>query len=165
MMIRRAEPKDLQEIKRIYHYAKYFMNATGNKNQWVDGYPSEDLIKEDIENKQSFICIDEGQIHGVFVFTIGIDPTYTIIEQGEWLNSETYGTIHRIASDGVRKGVFQTCLDFCKEQIANVRVDTHEDNKIMQHLLEKNEFKRCGIIYTHNNSPRIAYQWVNVSTC
>ena len=164
MVIRRAEPKDLEEIKRIYQYAKHYMNVTGNKNQWINGYPSEDLILEDIESKQSFLCIDEGQIHGVFVFTIGCDPTYTIIEQGEWLNSKTYGTIHRIASDGVCKGVFQTCLDFCKEQIDNVRVDTHEDNKIMQHLLEKNEFRRCGIIYTHNNSPRIAYQWVNVLT-
>ena len=32
------------------------------------------------------------------------------------------------------------------------------DNKIMQHLLEKNGFTRCGIIHVADGSPRFAYQ-------
>jgi RimJ/RimL family protein N-acetyltransferase len=43
-------------------------------------------------------------------------------------------------------------------QIPNIRIDTHRDNAIMQHLLEKNGFVKCGIIYVEDGSPRIAYQ-------
>ena len=32
------------------------------------------------------------------------------------------------------------------------------DNQIMQHLLEKNGFTRCGIIHVADGTPRIAYQ-------
>ena len=40
----------------------------------------------------------------------------------------------------------------------SLRADTHADNKIMQHLLEKNGFTRCGIIHVADGTPRIAYQ-------
>ena len=34
----------------------------------------------------------------------------------------------------------------------------HADNKIMQHLLEKNGFARCGIIHVEDGTSRVAYQ-------
>ena len=42
----------------------------------------------------------------------------------------------------------------------NIRIDTHYDNKIMQKLIERNDFKRCGRIYVADGTPRIAYQWL-----
>ncbi len=42
--------------------------------------------------------------------------------------------------------------------MSNFRIDTHNDNKIMQHVIEKNGFIRCGIIYVKDGSPRIAYE-------
>ena len=50
--------------------------------------------------------------------------------------------------------------DYCKEDFDNLRIDTHDDNKKMQHLIEKNGFIRCGIIYVYDGSPRIAYQYI-----
>ena len=44
------------------------------------------------------------------------------------------------------------------EHCESLRADTHEDNKIMQHLLEKNGFVRCGIIHVEDGTPRVAYQ-------
>lgn len=41
----------------------------------------------------------------------------------------------------------------------NIRIDTHADNKTMQHLIEADGFTRCGIIYIADGTPRIAYQW------
>ena len=49
-------------------------------------------------------------------------------------------------------------LGFCSDFCDNIRMDTHEDNKIMQHLLEKNGFIRCGTVHIFNGDPRIAYQ-------
>ena len=92
-------------------------------------------------------------------FIIGEDSTYLRIEDGKWLNENPYGTIHRIASDGAVKGLFSACIDFCKSQMEDLRIDTHADNKTMQHLILKNGFQKCGIIYLTNGSPRIAYQY------
>ena len=69
-------------------------------------------------------------------------------------------TIHRIASLGRAKGIFSCAVDYCKGFADSIRIDTHEENKVMQrHILSKG-FKRCGIIYLENGDPRIAYQWV-----
>lgn len=42
----------------------------------------------------------------------------------------------------------------------NLRIDTHEENKVMRHLIEKSGFAECGIIRVEDGSPRIAYQYV-----
>ena len=67
--------------------------------------------------------------------------------------------IERIASDGAKHGIFKCAADYCKSICDNIRIDTHHDNVIMQKLIEKNDFKRCGTIYVADGSPRIAYQW------
>ena len=127
-------------------------------------------------------------ICGVFMFTTASDPTYAVIRDGSWLNDKPYGTIHRVAGDGMHKGILRTAVTFCVEELLqkaspdkdprdadvvgelcqdradskllsiNLKMDTHEDNKIMQHALEKNGFVRCGIIITDDGTERIAYQ-------
>ena len=39
MRIRKATNADLTEIRTIYEAAKAYMDASGNPNQWVAGYP------------------------------------------------------------------------------------------------------------------------------
>lgn len=41
--------------------------------------------------------------------------------------------------------------------ISNFRVDTDEANKIMQHVLKKNGFTYCGVIW-FDNSQKIAFE-------
>ena len=75
-----------------------------------------------------------------------------------WLRPGPYGTIHRLASNGRAGGVAKACFGWCWERMHNLRADTHADNAVMQRLLEGEGFVRCGIIYTDDGSPRIAYQ-------
>lgn len=164
MEIRTATTGDLPEIRRIYDAAKAYMDASGNPNQWPVGYPPEEYLRQDMELSRLYVCEAEGRLQGVFLFDVTDDPTYHYIE-GAWRNEEPYGVIHRIASDGRTKGIFKLVLAFCKEKMAeqnisNLRIDTHADNQTMQHLVEQNGFKRCGVIYLENGSPRIAYQLV-----
>ena len=144
---------------RIYEYARAQMKINGNSSQWRDAYPLKTLIIDDIKNKNSYVIGKGGVIFGVFAFIIGDDSTYQWIE-GEWKNNAPYGAIHRIASSGMMRGVFPACVKLCEEKISNLRVDTHHDNKIMQHQIEKSGFEKCGIIYIEDGSPRIAYQKV-----
>lgn len=159
MNIRPTELKDISRVMEIYDYARAFMRANGNATQWIDGYPSESLIRQEVEDGHSFVCIDElGETVGTFCFIWGDDPTYLHIYDGAWLSDEPYGVIHRMATGGNRKGVSSACLDWCFERCSNIRVDTHRDNKVMQHILTKYGFQPCGIIFVKNGTERIAYQ-------
>ena len=159
-MIRLAETKDLDAIMKVYDAARAYMAASGNPHQWGDdGYPHRDLLESDIKQRHLYVIEEDGAVHAVFAFMFGDDPTYAYIEDGHWPNSKPYGTIHRIASDGRIKGMFTRAFDYCRSRINEIRIDTHHDNKTMQHVVTKHGFVRCGIIYLENGAPRIAYQY------
>lgn len=160
MYIRTAYPEDLDAIMGIYENARLFMSRAGNPTQWGTVYPKRELLMDDIDKKQCYVCADGKEIRAVFVLKMGDDPTYAVIEAGAWKNNAPYGTIHRLAGDGKARGVTKLCVDFCRGKIPNLRADTHRNNTIMQHLLEKNGFEPCGTIYVEDGSPRIAYQSV-----
>jgi RimJ/RimL family protein N-acetyltransferase len=158
MNIRKAKTTDLDHLMELFEVAKQYMVASGNPNQWIQGYPSRELIGEQIAQDWCYVCEEEGQIVATFCFIPGEDPTYARIDDGNWLNNEPYYVIHRMATNGKQKGVADACLKWCFEHCNNIRVDTHHDNLVMQNILKKYGFRRCGIIYTHNGTSRIAYQ-------
>ena len=158
-MFRGAVRGDLPQILKIYAHARAVMKASGNPTQWGDNFPPQELLEEDIDSNRLFLYVVNGQIEAVFAFILGADPTYAAIEDGQWLDDTLpYGTVHRLASAGKHKGVGKAVLDWSMEHCQSLRADTHADNKIMQHLLEKNGFTRCGVIHVADGSPRFAYQ-------
>lgn len=159
MTVRKATEKDIDKMMVVYARAKELMDENGNPTQWRKGYPTRDMIMMDVASDCSYVIEERGIIHAAFFFKEWEDPTYKVIVDGNWKNTFPYGVIHRVASDGTLRGVMDTIVGFCKEKTRNLRCDTHEDNKVMQHCLEKNGFERCGIIFVHGDSPRIAYQW------
>ena len=158
--IRPAQMNDLERIEAIYAYARKFMAEHGNPNQWGNIYPLRQWLKQDIEEMALFVMEDDTGIHGVFYFAIGEDQTYNEIFDGEWKDHSPYGTIHRIAGDG-SGGILKTAVMFCREQIGHLRIDTHEDNTVMQKALCKLAFRYCGVIYVEDGTPRLAYEWSN----
>jgi hypothetical protein len=126
----------------------------------LDNYPEFQIVQIGCSSTND--CTDK--VCATFVFIIGENPTYDIIENGAWIDNERpYGTIHYIASNRQVTGVFDLVLDWCTAHCKNIRIDTHQDNRRMIHLIEKAGFSRCGIIYTRDHFPRIAYQMI-VST-
>lgn len=162
-MVRLAKKSELQRILQIFSIAKDFMHNNGNTTQWNGSYPDEETLLADINNGQLFVIADDDTdyIYGCFALIGGEDPTYEHID-GKWKSDTYYGTIHRIASDGTRKGVFDECVRFARTKYDHLRVDTHKDNKPMQHVILKNGFEYTGIIYLNDGSPRIAYEWLAV---
>jgi len=160
MEIKKAVLADIPAIMTMYDDARMYMRAEGNAEQWSGGYPSEELIKNDIESGYLHLCTDGDEILGVFFYKIGEDPTYNEIFGGSWLNGEDYGVLHRIAvsKNSHRRNVASFCFDYCLSQCSNLKVDTHRDNIPMQKALAKNGFKYCGIIHLENGDERLAYQ-------
>ena len=76
MHVRKAKPKDLDDIMKIYSMAQDFMIQSGNPNQWGRSYPSKELIIEDIENEVCHLICEDDKPHGVFALFSGDEPTY-----------------------------------------------------------------------------------------
>ena len=161
-IIREARPADIPEIMQVMEAAKKIMRQSGNMHQWGDGYPSEAVIINDMEKHGGFVIEDARRIVGYFAFLPSPEPTYSKIYNGEWLDDvQSYHVVHRIASYPDIHGIFSDIMDFCFSHDANIRIDTHKDNRIMQHNIEKHGFTYCGIIYLTTGDERLAYQKLN----
>lgn len=158
--IRKARLSDLETLMSLFEEGKRIMRKAGNRKQWTGSYPSSGIVTKDIENGHCYVCLDERQeIIGTFAFIPGPDPTYARIYDGDWIDdTQPYGVIHRLASTESSRGVAAACLQWCYEQMPNLRADTHRDNHILQHILKKHGFRYCGIIYLLNGDERLAYQ-------
>lgn len=154
--VRPAGERDMRRMEEIYAYARAIMAAHGNPNQWGTTHPPTEQLMKDIAAGNLYVVTAEEVIHGVFYFFLGPDPTYARIEQGTWHADRPYGTIHRIAGDG-SGGILRAAVEFGKQRTDYLRIDTHADNLVMQHAVEKQGFRRCGIIHIADGSPRIAY--------
>ncbi len=159
VLVRRTSMEDVLRLQEIFAIARRFMAETGNPNQWAADYPSEELLRKDIDSGDSFVCLHNGRIAGTFVLRDGTDPTYNIIYDGAWLNDRPYATIHRIASSGEVKGIMHLAMQFALQHYDNIRIDTHRDNTVMKNAILKEGFSYCGIIHCWNGSERLAYQY------
>ena len=154
MNIRLANTSDTNRIFEIYEYARAYMKAHGNPYQWGDDRPEKSVTKDDIKNQRCYVMEDDGHIFACFVFTIGFEKEY----EAKFPSNDKYGVIHRVASDKSKRGIVERIVDFAKGKVNLLRIDTHEDNKTMQRAIERQNFKRLGIIYLKDKSPRILYE-------
>lgn len=160
LTVRKTEDHDITQVLEIYEFSRGIMRSDGNFKQWSNGYPNEESLRKDISCGVSYVITDDsGAVVASFAFIPGKDVTYSKIYGGEWLDdTKPYGTIHRLGSRPEVHGIAQACFDWCFLQIPNLRIDTHEDNRIMQHVILKAGFRYCGIIHLLNGDPRLAYQ-------
>ena len=170
-----AREEDLPAILDILDAARGIMRASGNPTQWADGYPSEAAVRSDMAKGGGMLvtaplgeragrCRERAgggreRAVGYFAFLPSPEPTYARIDGGAWLDDRLpYHVIHRIASYPEVHGVFDAMLRWAGRREGNLRIDTHRDNRIMQHLLGKHGFRYCGIIYLASGDERLAYQ-------
>ena len=154
--VRPAEKADLPEIAKIYDEARAFMRSYGNTEQWPTAqYPALWSAELDLKDGILYVTENETGITGTFVLVPGPDPTYNYIENGSWRSDTPYGAIHRVASRG--GGTLAAALAFAKEKYDHLRMDTHQDNAPMRHLLEKAGFSYRGVIYVEDGTARLAF--------
>ena len=158
--IRKAEQRDLDAVLAIYESARAFMREHGNPLQWGGHWPPEEVVRQDIEDGLSYVLVNaDDEPECVFYYRVGTDSTYDVIEDGAWIGGEPYGVVHRLASSGRLKGAGARCILWALEQCGHIRIDTHGDNTVMQSVMKKLGFTRCGIIHVDvDDMPRIAYE-------
>lgn len=157
-MIRKATYDDLPVLMDVFRKARGIMRSSGNMHQWNDGYPSEAVVRKDIDNGHCVVLCEEGEVLATMAFIPGPDPTYAEIYDGGWLSDALYHVIHRIAVAEPGHNAAKALLDWGFGQTGSIRIDTHKDNVIMHHVLSKYGFTHCGMILLANGDPREAYQ-------
>ncbi len=163
--IRPATLADLPALLRLAEAARGVMARNGNPQQWAGGYPQADVLQRDITGGHSFVIENENgdaSVIGAFALVPAPEPSYAHID-GAWLDdavpNPSYYTVHRIMGQPGAKGIFAGMLEFAFARCGNIRMDTHADNRIMQHLLGKHGFTCCGIIQLPTGrGARLAYQ-------
>lgn len=166
MKIELSSIDHLAEIMQIIGDAQTYL-ASQNIDQWQDGYPTQELLLRDIENKESYIIKnDQTEVIGTVMFTTKGEPTYKNIE-GDWLmpSDKDYGVIHRLAvrekfrKTGMSRFVFLYFENYLKSNgIPSMKVDTHPDNVVMQGLLKSLGFSYCGVIYLVSGAKRLGFE-------
>lgn len=130
--------------------------------QWTDDYPNRDTVKDDILSQKGYVLKVDGAIAGYMCIDFSGEPAYESIN-GSWQSEKNYAVIHRMAfrkifcGKGLSEASFSLAEKLCIEQgVDYLRIDTAYPNKRMQHILEKNGFKYCGVI-KYQGSERLAY--------
>lgn len=163
------EKTNLKEVDAITHIVADARSRIGRLgiDQWQYGYPSRDVIIEDIRAGRSYVALDDdGSLCAVFTVISDGEPVYDKIFGGAWrTEGKNYLAVHRIAVSGdkLRRGVASQAMGFV-EQMAkeagrdSVRIDTHRGNAPMRAMLERNGYVMCGSVYLENGEHRVAYE-------
>ncbi len=164
-IIRPSTKQDLDIIMCILGEARETIGRLGI-DQWQYGYPTRDILKEDVIHGRSYVVEDEDGICAVFSLIEDGEPTYRKIYSGQWLcDGRPYLALHRIAiqvkkrGSGIAGQIISFIADKARvENYATIRVDTHHGNIPMRKMLEKNGFLYTGIIYLTDGEERVAYE-------
>ncbi|MQS76030.1 GNAT family N-acetyltransferase [Companilactobacillus halodurans] len=165
--LRQSIPDDLPKIVNIIEGAKETLRNRGVA-QWQQGYPDEAILSQDINEKISFVLMLDGEVVGTAALQQGYDKNYQKMTTGAWSKDSevTYSVIHRIAVEPGHQGqhlsaslVQQLLTMSYYLGYRDVRIDTHPDNLVMQHVISSNGFVEKGTI-TMDTDHRIrkAYQ-------
>lgn len=167
MEIRKSICRDTGALMALFEEARGTIAQLGI-DQWQDGYPSLQVVDEDIALERSYAVIIDGQLCGTFVLIEDGEPTYDKIYEGAWQTEaqhQDYVAIHRVAvSVAVRgKGISTSIVSYAEAHAralgrTSLRIDTHKGNVVMRRMLEKHGFRYCGVIYLENGNPRVAYE-------
>lgn len=162
-MIRRTTLSDIASVMEVIADAQQRLRVAG-VDQWQDGYPTAEIIRDDIARGESFVYVVDNQIVATAVISFAGEPTYATID-GSWIDNAPYVVIHRLA---VRAGFERQRLalkmfDFAhsaalERGVTSARVDTHRDNIAMRNLLTQQGYILCGEIVLQSGAKRIAYQ-------
>lgn len=163
-----ATLRDYEACINIINSARQQMIESG-LHQWTDGYPSEDDIRNDINNGVAYVLTIDHKIAVYGAVILNGEPKYDDID-GEWLTNGNYYVIHRFATlpEFQREGYAQTFIKRVKglcevEQVPSIKVDTHIKNLKMVNLLASMGFCYCGVIDYGSHGTRIAFEYRTIN--
>jgi GNAT superfamily N-acetyltransferase len=163
---RKAKSYEVPEIWEILEQA-ILRRKNDRSNQWQDGYPNPEIIKQDIENDVGYVLTDGEYILAYTAVIINNEPAYDIIE-GKWLTTGDFVVVHRVAvsENHLGKGLAKKIMGFVEKfaldnGIYSVKADTNFDNPAMMKVFDQLGYVYYGEVFFRGSS-RKAYEKVLV---
>lgn len=163
MILRKTRREEAAASNQCIEDAREFHASLGF-TQWKPDYPTIHNVERDIENGTGYVFVEGDELIGAVCLTIGEEPSYREID-GAWKTDREYMVIRRLAfsKNSIGKKLSEKAIslikEFCIENgLEAIRVDTLEENRIMQHVLSREGFEYCGLI-NFGGGPKLAYEW------
>ncbi len=142
-----AQPGDLQAVTAIFRRAVDAMDAKGIF-QWDDIYPSEAVLRSDIDSEEMRLVCDGERVVGAVVLNGRQDEEYAL---GTWVYGEPAAVVHRLCIDPAcqQKGYGRQAMLLAEEVVAaqgfkSVRLDAFSQNPYALRLYEGLGYRRAG---------------------
>ena len=151
MELTKATKNDLQELYSLYRRTAESMKQDG-LNQWIWGvYPTEEMIRDDVERGELYIVRTDGVLTAAIMLTETPDPGY---EGVSWTGGVHPGFFHRLAVDppqqgtGIGADVLDDAIQILRRAGCDcVRCDTNGKNERAVRLYAKMGFRKCGTVH------------------
>jgi len=151
MELERATAAELEELLSLYELVADGMNEKG-LYQWKWGrYPTEELLRGDVERGEMYVLRTDGRITAAVAVSMTPDPEYAGLK---WTSGIRPGFFHRLAVHPSTQGagIGGLVLDDVQQILRHsgcdcVRCDTSTENRSALRLYEKMGFRRCDIMY------------------
>lgn len=148
MELIRATENEMEELLSFYRHVADNMEESGLQ-QWHWGrYPSEEILREDLEKGYLYYLREEDGISAAVACMVGQEPEY---DRLSWTCGLHPGIFHRLAVHPSMQGaglggiVLDDVLQLLRRAGCDcVRCDTSVKNTRARRLYEKLGFRRCG---------------------
>lgn len=161
-MIRRATYSDIETIMGIVRGAQLSLCELGI-DQWQDGYPSTDVIINDIDLGIGYVMYTDNQVVGYAAIVLTGESAYEQIAS-LWHTSNNYVVVHRLCIDnntrrqGIAISLMQHAANMARDNGFNAfRIDTHKGNIRMMSMMQKLGFRHVGRI-KYDSGEREAFE-------
>ena len=161
-MIRKATINDIADIMGIVSDAQLSLRDLGI-DQWQDGYPSIDVIKNDIASEVGYVYCADNKVVGYAAIVLTGEEAYNQISANRWNTTNDYVVVHRLCvkRNYTKAGIATALMTFAsniavRDGYTSFRIDTHRGNIRMLAMLEKLGFSYVGVIY-YDSGERLAY--------
>ena len=142
MLIRCAEEKDFRELRQFY---ARMCEVLGEKDFLPEGdkggFPSDEMVKNAIAEKDQFIGIEDGQIVAAYIMNHDCDEAYhtvrwlTDAEDKEMVVLHALRVLPEYGGRGYSKQLVQHAIDTARERgLKSIRLDCIEGNDIPQKM-------------------------------
>lgn len=163
MIIRKCSEDDIEAAGRFYDRTVKYLCEHTNYPKWTyKEYPSESYVREMVEAKCQFICVDGEEIVGAFVLNDDPQGAYENARWSRKLSGGEYMVCHALASEATLQGqgigtqMVAYCIDCAKKNgYQAIRLDVVPDNIPAKKLYEKCGFQYVGDVDLERNIDEI----------
>lgn len=160
--LRPVTEEDFVTLRPIFDQGRLFQNSLGFE-QWLEGYPSESLLRSDLERGYGMVIESDGRTIGYLAIVKDGDKEYDRLGH-IWKLGGPYAVVHRfVLSDEARgAGLSGNILNEVERMVVDdgidiMRIDTGLQNKPMHNLMAKAAYTNLGD-YTFVWGQRYAYE-------